>query len=116
MIHFDLFHDIPDCCRIISVMIIIAENVVNIQVVEVICELANSLQVRQLSVQLDNLEAQYVQFDDLLRTAAEKLDITEHLLDKHSTSGNIDVIASHINSIQVQCISDLLWMKRLRFQ
>jgi len=70
-------------------------------VLDVICELANSLQVQHLSAKLVNLEAQYEQFDDLLTTATEKLDITEHLLNKHDTCGNIGVIATHISIIQV---------------
>ena len=61
----------------------------------------NSLQVRQLSMKLNNLLAHYAQFDDLLTAATEKLDVTEYSLDKYSTSGTIDIIATHISSIQV---------------
>jgi len=63
--------------------------------------MANSLQVRELSVELDNLQTQYIQFDDLLTAATEKVDITERLLDEYSTIGNIDVIATRINSVKV---------------
>ena len=52
-------------------------------------------------MKLDELYAQYLQFDDLITAATEKLDIAERLLDKYSTSGNIEVIAMHINAIKV---------------
>jgi len=52
-------------------------------------------------VKLGNLQTQYRQFDDLLTAATEKLDVTERLLDKYSTTGNIHVIATHVSSIEV---------------
>jgi len=66
------------------------------------CEVTKSLQVQQLLVKLNDLVTRHSQFDELLTAIMERLDVTDRLLDKYGTDGNVDVIAAHINSVKVQ--------------
>lgn len=52
-------------------------------------------------MKLDGLVAQYAQYDRLLMTAAENLDITERLLAQYNLCGNISVIVAHVTSVKV---------------
>jgi len=66
-------------------------------------------------VKLNNLLVQKTQFEHLLSTITERLELTEHLLDRYRQHGNCEVIAAHINSIKV-CSFDIISGHIITFQ
>ena len=60
-----------------------------------------NLQVQQLLVVLNDQLDVHIQFDEHLTAVTDRLDMMERSLYKYSECGSIDVIAAHINNIEV---------------